>query len=369
MNKKGLMKFLKYFLLMVFIYIILAGEKVLAADYTVSLSKGHNYVSVSSCPNSDSKKQVSDGKATYYGCVYRTLGGISSASGVKCQSGYEVAPHTSSDSNYTIYLCRKPKYEYVAKFDSNQTYSNVISGGCPDGPGSIGRKLVSFVNYSKQRYACVYARNINSSAQTPSITCPSGTVMVALEAKKEGQTSYNYTVFACQEPTVNEDYGGTGNGYGGGVTESPGSETETEEEEDEPGTLHPNTDPEWHFTPSTPSQDYDHACAIEGTRNAVIVIGKAIVLATDIVPLIIIILGMIDFGKALSSNDEKANSKATGALMRRIVAGIVVFLVPNLLKALINVININSLIYDKDNYNECMNCLMHPFNNCSSDEH
>ncbi len=369
MNKKGLICFLKYFLLTLFLS-ILTEEKVLAADYEVSLSKGHNYVSVSSCPNSENKKLVSGDGTTYYGCVYRTLGGSGSTSGAKCLSGYEAVPHTSSDSNYTIYLCRKPKYEYVAKFDTNKEYTNVVSNGCPEGPGLVGRKLVSFTNYSRQRYACVYARNINSNTQTPSITCPNGESAVALEAKKEGQSSYNYTVYACQKASSGDGSGGSGSGAGSGSGNggsgagSQGSDTGSDKEQGG-GTIVPNVDPDWHYTPSTPSQNYDSACSIEGTRKAVLLIGKAITLATYIIPLIIIVLGMIDFGKAVTSNDEKAQSKATGTLIRRIVAGIVVFLIPTLLKALINVINVNSLIYDKDNYDECLNCIMYPFNDCA----
>lgn len=127
------------------------------------------------------------------------------------------------------------------------------------------------------------------------------------------------------------------------------------------GTLHPNVDPEWHFTPSTPSQDYNNACSIKGTREAISFIGRAIVLATYIVPLIIIILGMVDFGKAVTSNDEKAIHKATSSLIKRFVAGIVVFILPITLKNLLNVFHINDLVNDADSYDSCLTCLFSPF--------
>ena len=136
---------------------------------------------------------------------------------------------------------------------------------------------------------------------------------------------------------------------------------DVEEENKGSGTIHPNVDPEWHFTPSTPSQNYDQACSIKGTREAVSFIGRMIVIACYIIPLIIIVLGMIDFGKAVTSNDEKAIHKATSTLIKRIVAGVVVFVIPIILKSLLNVVHINDLVDDSDTYDSCLTCLFSPF--------
>ncbi len=136
---------------------------------------------------------------------------------------------------------------------------------------------------------------------------------------------------------------------------------DVEEENKGSGTIHPNVDPEWHFTPSTPSQNYDQACSIKGTREAVSFIGRMIVIACYIIPLIIIVLGMIDFGKAVTSNDEKAIHKATSTLIKRIVAGVVVFVIPIILKSLLNVVHINDLVNDSDTYDSCLACLFSPF--------
>ena len=47
-----------------------------------------------------------------------------------------------------------------------------------------------------------------------------------------------------------------------------------------------------------------------------------------IVPLIIIVLGIIDFAKASLSSDDKAVSKAAASLLNRFIIGVAVFFVP-----------------------------------------
>ncbi len=124
----------------------------------------------------------------------------------------------------------------------------------------------------------------------------------------------------------------------------------------------------FHFTGETgPRNDYDNLCNNAGAKNAISFIGKLVVVALWVVPLIIIVLGMVDFTKATISNDEKAVGKATSALIKRIVAGLAAFVVPTLILAILKNIGVTKYIEQNADYTSCMNCLLYPYNNCVPD--
>lgn len=112
----------------------------------------------------------------------------------------------------------------------------------------------------------------------------------------------------------------------------------------------------------SPSLNYNSICANEGPRQAAKIVGYVIQICKWIVPLMIIILGMMDFGKAVISSDEKAINKATSSLIKRFIAGIVVFFIPTIVMAILNLIKITNGIEDKENTNfgACTTCLFDP---------
>ena len=103
--------------------------------------------------------------------------------------------------------------------------------------------------------------------------------------------------------------------------------------------------------------DYSNICGNSGVSSAMVIIGYIIQIAKWIVPLIIVVLGMVDYGKASISNDEKAVNKATVALVRRIVAGIVIFFVPTIISAFTK--NILKTNIDSE-FLTCTNCMFNP---------
>lgn len=117
--------------------------------------------------------------------------------------------------------------------------------------------------------------------------------------------------------------------------------------------------------------DYSSICSNttegnRGIRQTFKIVGYLIQIIKWIVPLIIIILGMIDFGKAAISNDEKAINKAMMALIRRLIAGIVIFFIPTIVMAILNIIEVSKGIEKKDNsqFGACTKCLFDPYNSC-----
>ena len=65
------------------------------------------------------------------------------------------------------------------------------------------------------------------------------------------------------------------------------------------------------------------------------------IMTHQLVPIILIVLGTIDFGKAVISNDDKAVSKASKSLLTKIIIGVCIFFVP----IIINIISSNNYFY------------------------
>ena len=57
------------------------------------------------------------------------------------------------------------------------------------------------------------------------------------------------------------------------------------------------------------------------------IVGYILYIAKILVPLILIILGTIDFAKATISSDDKAPKDALAALVRRIIIAVIIFLI------------------------------------------
>ncbi len=112
--------------------------------------------------------------------------------------------------------------------------------------------------------------------------------------------------------------------------------------------------------------DYNSLCSNKDIKQAVKIVGYIVVMVKWIIPFMLIILGMVDFGKATISNDEKALKTATGTLLKRIIAGVIVFFIPTIMLAILNIVKVTKGIEDKDNeqFGQCTKCLFDPFNQC-----
>ena len=115
--------------------------------------------------------------------------------------------------------------------------------------------------------------------------------------------------------------------------------------------------------------NYGNLCSDynEGIGSAVRILGYAVLAAKWIVPLIIIVLGMVDFGQAVISDDEKAISKAAYSLLRRFIAGIAVFFVPTIILAFLNLIQVTGSIEETTRFNACTKCILNASKYCPLD--
>ena len=97
----------------------------------------------------------------------------------------------------------------------------------------------------------------------------------------------------------------------------------------------------------------DSFCA--DTANIWNLVGYVVTIFKIVIPLILIVLGMIDLGKAVVSSDEKAINKAVGTLIKRFVAAVVVFFIPTIVNALFGLIGIVN--NDDADYLICVKCV------------
>lgn len=77
-----------------------------------------------------------------------------------------------------------------------------------------------------------------------------------------------------------------------------------------------------------------------------------------IIPLIIIIFGIIDFVKAMMSNDDNGIKKAAVSLLKRTIAGIAIFFIPTVVTVIFNLIE--NFTGGLDGIEECKTCLLSP---------
>ena len=90
------------------------------------------------------------------------------------------------------------------------------------------------------------------------------------------------------------------------------------------------------------------------TANIWNLLGYVVLIIKIVIPLMLIIMGMVDLGKAVVSSDEKQMSKSVSSLIRRFIAAVIVFFVPTIISALFGALKI---ITDDSDYYTCVECL------------
>ncbi len=101
-------------------------------------------------------------------------------------------------------------------------------------------------------------------------------------------------------------------------------------------------------------------CSSENTTLKVFqVIGYILFILKILVPIIIIVLGVIEFGKAALSGDEKANTTSFKTLMMRIITGVTIFFIPTILDFALSLVQGTKDAASK--YDGCTTCMLDPF--------
>lgn len=88
------------------------------------------------------------------------------------------------------------------------------------------------------------------------------------------------------------------------------------------------------------------------------IIGWVLWVFKIVIPIVIIIFGMIDLGKAVVASKDDEIKKSVKSLVMRAIAGIIIFFIPTLVGAIFSLVgefNSNRAEYDK-----CSACITNP---------
>lgn len=89
-------------------------------------------------------------------------------------------------------------------------------------------------------------------------------------------------------------------------------------------------------------------------------VGYVLLIFKIAIPVLIIALGMFDFGKAVVAEKEDEIKKQTKRLIYRVVAGIVIFFVPTLVMFVFKQIAGYNTAKVGADFDNCENCILYP---------
>ena len=102
-------------------------------------------------------------------------------------------------------------------------------------------------------------------------------------------------------------------------------------------------------------------CEVNSTSlKAFQVIGYILLIIKIIVPLILIVLGSIDFAKAALSGDDKSTKDAAVQFGKRVLIGLIIFFIPTIIDFFLSLVKGTSEVVAK--YENCTNCILNPNN-------
>ena len=87
------------------------------------------------------------------------------------------------------------------------------------------------------------------------------------------------------------------------------------------------------------------------------------------IPVIIVIMGIMDLGKAVTASKDDEIKKAMKQLMIRLVAGLLIFFIPTLIMFVFRLITDFNDVVDETQFEICEACILRPNSNkCATDE-
>lgn len=103
-------------------------------------------------------------------------------------------------------------------------------------------------------------------------------------------------------------------------------------------------------------------CETPRVLKAFQIVGYILFVAKLVIPLILIILATIDFAKAVTSSDDKADKEVLRKLVNRVIIAVVIFLIPTVLDFGFSLIDGATDTTNK--FSKCTSCLFDPYNDC-----
>lgn len=96
------------------------------------------------------------------------------------------------------------------------------------------------------------------------------------------------------------------------------------------------------------------------TANIWQVVGYVLLAFKIVIPILLIIFGMLDLGKAVIASKDDEIKKATKSLAMRAVSAVVIFFIPTIVGLVLGLISNFSESGAKDDWNTCRSCITDP---------
>ncbi len=96
------------------------------------------------------------------------------------------------------------------------------------------------------------------------------------------------------------------------------------------------------------------------TANIWQIVGYVLLVFKIVIPILLIIWGMLDLGKAVIASKDDEIKKATKSLAMRAISAVVIFFIPTIVGVLLGLISNFSASGAKDDWNVCRSCITDP---------
>ena len=106
-------------------------------------------------------------------------------------------------------------------------------------------------------------------------------------------------------------------------------------------------------------------CSNEGVLTIFKILGFAVTALKIAIPIILIVLGMLDMGKAVTAGKDDEIKKQLVVFLKRAIAAIAVFFVPSIVGLLMQIVNTQLTDSDACGYSQCVDALTGIGGKCS----
>lgn len=100
------------------------------------------------------------------------------------------------------------------------------------------------------------------------------------------------------------------------------------------------------------------------TANIWQIVGYVLLVFKIVIPLLLIIFGMVDLGKAVVASKDDEIKKATKGLATRAIAAVAIFLIPTIIGFIMGLVG--GFADAKEDYEVCKQCITNPISECSA---